>query len=272
MTQADANAQSGAQTSESYYVHKIREGLAGRQRENQSYSLRAFARDLGMHPATLSQVLQGKRPLPIKSSKHVAEKLKLGPKERTLFFESFYRRKTRIDEIEIDAKDERFMLDESYYRVIAEWEHYAVLALLDTKGFRLSEESAASRLDVSINRAKVVIDNLLTSGLIERLKTGALVPCHKVVRTTEDVSSQALKLSHLENLELGKKKLEEVDVLLRDFSAMTIALDPEKLPEAKTVIREFRQKMAVLLKDGKKTEVYQLAIQLYPLSKVQEKK
>ena len=64
----------------------------------------------------------------------------------------------------------------------------------------------------------------------------------------------------------SKSKLDDVPVEFRDFSSMTIAVDPEKLPEAKAVIREFRQKMASLLRDGNKTEVFQFALQLYPLT------
>lgn len=47
---------------------------------------------------------------------------------------------------------------------------------------------------------------------------------------------------------------------------MTMALSLNKVPEAKTIIREFRQKMSALLKDGYKTDVYQMAIQFYPLT------
>ncbi len=65
---------------------------------------------------------------------------------------------------------------------------------------------------------------------------------------------------------MSKSKLDDVPVEFRDFSSMTIAVDPEKLPEAKAVIREFRQKMASLLRDGNKTEVFQFALQLYPLT------
>ncbi len=71
----------------------------------------------------------------------------------------------------------------------------------------------------------------------------------------------------IDTLDMGKNKLEEVELELRDFSSMTIAGNPEKLAEAKTIIREFRQKLASLLRDGEKTEVYQIAIQLYPLIK-----
>lgn len=260
------------ESTQDFYIHKIREGLSLRQRGNPGYSLRAYSRDLGVHPATLSQVINGKRPLPFKNSKKVADTLKLGPKERTLFFESFHQSKTAIDKIKIDPSDARFMLDESYYRVIAEWEHYATLSLMDTKGFVLSEAELTGRLGITETRAQVVIENLVLSGLLQKSKAGAYSLCHKTVRTTEDVSSQALRASHLENLEIGKRKLEEVSVELRDFSAMTLAIDPRKIFEAKTIIREFRQKMAALLRDGKKTEVFQLTIQFYPLTIMQEKK
>ncbi|MNL64824.1 hypothetical protein D3C87_1890770 [compost metagenome] len=65
---------------------------------------------------------------------------------------------------------------------------------------------------------------------------------------------------------MGKAKLDEVDMMLRDFSSTTLAIDLDKLTEAKTIIREFRQKMSALLRDGNKTDVYQLAIQFYPLT------
>lgn len=254
------------ETTTSYYITKIKEDLSLRQRQNPHYSLRAYARDLGLHSSTLSQIIKGKRPLPLKNSGEVAKKLNLGPKERTLFLESLYKVKTNIDDIKIDQNDDRFMLDESYFKAIAEWEHYAVITLFDVEGFEPGVNEIAQRLGITENRTDVVLNNLLQCGLIKH-ENGKLVKAHPKVRTTEDVQSQALKESHIETLEMGKKKLEEVEVELRDFSSMTIAMDLEKLPEVKTVIREFRQKVSALLRDGKKTDVFQLAIQLYPLTK-----
>ena len=257
------------ETNTSYYITKIKEDLSLRQRANPHYSLRAYARDLGIHSSTLSQVLKGKRPLPVKNSVEFVIKMGLGPKERTLFLESLYRTKTNIDNIKIDLSDDRFMLDESYHKVIAEWEHYTVLELYDLANFEMSIDEVSRRLGITPNRADVVINNLITCGLLVH-KDGKLERAHSTIRTTEDVKSQALKEAHIETLEIGKKKLEEVEVDLRDYSVMTIAMDPNKLPEAKTIIREFRQKMAALLRDGDKTEVYQMAIQLYPLTNKNE--
>jgi uncharacterized protein (TIGR02147 family) len=122
-------------------------------------------------------------------------------------------------------------------------------------------------------RLEVVINNLITAGLIKQELNGTYSKCQIRVRTTEDVNSHALRAGHRENLDLGKHKLDEVVVELRDFSSLMTAVDVEKIPEAKAIIREFRLKMLELMKSGKnKTEVYQMAIQFYPLTKPKDSK
>jgi uncharacterized protein (TIGR02147 family) len=250
-----------------YYINKLKEDLSLKQRANPHYSLRAYATHLEMHSSTLSQVISGKRSLPLKNASTVASKLNLGPKERTLFLESLYKLKTNLDEIKVDANDDRFMLDESYSKVIAEWEHYALITLFDVDGFTASIDQISERLGITKNRSEVVLNNLLNCGLVSKTDEGSFIKTHAKVRTTEDVQSQALKESHMETLELGKIKLEEIAVELRDFSAMTVAMDLKRMPEVKTIIREFRQKLSALLRDGQKTDVCQLSIQFYPLTK-----
>jgi len=253
-----------------YYIAKLKEDLSLKQRQNPHYSLRAYARDLGLHSSTLSQVLKGKRPLPLRSSTEVVRQLKLGPKEKTLFLESLFQSKTSLDQINLDKSEDRFMLDESYFKTIAEWEHYAVITLFDVEGFKPTTSEIAERLNIKENRAEVVLNNLMTCGLLKYDESSKLVKAHARLRTTEDVTSHALVESHIETLEMGKTKLDEIEVEFRDFSSMTVAIDLKKLTEAKTIIREFRQKMSALLRDGNKTDVYQLAIQFYPLTKIKK--
>jgi len=255
-----------------YYLTRLKEHLDKRQRQNPHYSLRAFARDLDVHPSTLSAVLKGSRSLPYKDSKRVAKKLALSPMEETLFMESLLQVKTKIDEIKIPVNQERFMLDESYYKILSEWEHFAVLMLFDIQGFKATESDVAKRLDLSESRAESVINHLLVSGLLKEDEKGNLVRTHQQLRTTEDIESQAIQQGHKEALEMGLRKLNEVEVELRDFSEIVLAVDLQKIPDAKAIIREFRQKMAALMKGGQNTDVYQLAIQLYPVTKIQKNK
>lgn len=254
------------QTQEVYYILKMKEEFSRKQRANEHYSLRAYARDLGVHPSTLSQVMKGHRSLPLKDSSRVVKGLKLGPRDQTLFMESLLRRKTSIDDIRISPLDDRFILDESYYKALAEWEHFAVLELFEITGFQCDPGDIATRMKITKNRAEVVMQNLLMCGLLTKDSEGKISRTHASVRTTEDVKSQALTESHKETLQMGLVKLEETEVSLRDYSSTTVAIDLKKLPEAKTIIREFRQKMAALLRDGDKTDLYQLAIQFFPLT------
>lgn len=257
---------------EAYYLVKMREGLSLKQRNNPHYSLRAYARDIGIHPATLSQIINGKRGLPFKDADFVTKKLNLGPKEQALFKESLLQKKNTLDTIKVSADDTRVILDDSYYRIIAEWEHYAVLELFNLENFNRTKEEVAAKLDLTENRTEVVLANLKTAGLIEIDEDGKIAKVHSDVKTTEDISSQALRDSHKEALELGVSKLDSVSIDLRDFSSSTLAVDLSKIPEAKLIIRDFRRKMAALLSQGEKTEVYQIAIQFYPLSNVKEYK
>src|SRR5579885_1829598 len=56
-----------------------------RRARNRGYSLRAFARDLGMTASSLSLVSSGKRRLSIRRAHLVAPRLGLGPAERSYF-------------------------------------------------------------------------------------------------------------------------------------------------------------------------------------------
>lgn len=253
--------------SELYYVMKIKEGLSLKQRVNPQYSLRAYAKFLGIHSSTLSQIFNGKRSLPAKAIKDITDKLNLSDNEKTLFVESFYQNKSHGKNTLLATKDTRFILDDSYAKVIAEWEHYAVLTLFDLDDFAADHHGISNRLGITKTRAEVVINNLVACNLLNIAEDGKLEKTHTNVKTTEDIQSKALRDSHLETLEMGKNKIEEVEMELRDFSSMTIAMDLDRMPEVKVVIRDFRRKMAALLNSGKKTDVCQLAIQFYPITK-----
>lgn len=73
-----------------YYVEKLKEVLEERQLNNSKYSLRAFARDMDLHCSTMSQILRGKRNLPLKRANDVADRLGLSDDDKKRFMESFY--------------------------------------------------------------------------------------------------------------------------------------------------------------------------------------
>jgi DNA-binding transcriptional regulator YdaS (Cro superfamily) len=111
------------QTGQPIYLHKLKQFLSERQRHNPAYSMRAFAKDLGIDSSNLSAILKKKRGLPAKRAEHIARRLRLSPIEAALFVSSTHRRSTRLDQIQLTETTKLYLIDEKYFHVIAEWEY-----------------------------------------------------------------------------------------------------------------------------------------------------
>lgn len=253
--------------SHEFYVEKLNDCFRARQHKNKSYSLRAYARDLGLHPSTLSAVLHKKRGLPWSQGIMICEKLRLKKNERHSFLKSLHQQKFWQFPKTLDFLNSKTTLSESsYFKVIAEWEYFAVLTLFDTTGFKGTVMNITENLGISKSRVLEVISilvqlNLLTDqgGQFKKNPQGSF-------KTTEDILSKALQLAHLQELELAKQKLAITPVDLRDYSSNCMAINRAQLPKAKQLIREFRKNMEALLEKGCRKDVYLLSIQLFPLS------
>src|SRR5262249_27217844 len=107
--------------------------------------------------------------------------------------------------------------------------------------------------------------------LIETDGTG-WISTGRHLETPTDVVSSALKRAHRHDLRRSIDALDDVPIDERDITSMTMAIDLRRLPEAKKKIRAFRKELAALLEGGEASEVYNLNIQLIPISKNGEKK
>ncbi len=154
--------------SQLHYLVVLNQTFADRQSRNPSYSMRAFSRDLGLNPATLSLVLKGKRPLPTRYIDDLVQNLELSELEQMLFRESIYQAKTKLDEIKVPSDSPKLILDESHRQIIAEWEHLAILTLYEINNYLPSHAVLAERLGVEHERVSAVVDNLFSSGLLVR--------------------------------------------------------------------------------------------------------
>ncbi len=255
-----------------FYILKLNEALNSLKKKYPGYSLRRYARFLKIPASTLALILNGKRPFPKKFIDSTIELLKLDNEEIKLFKESITNSIKLIDKVKIDPNfDNRFVIDESYYDVIAQWEHYALLTLMELDDFVFSSDYILSKLNMTSKRLQEVVETLEKAELIEKDEI-AIYKLSKgpLISTTEDISSLALRESHKETLEMAAEKLEDIDVEYRDFSSMTVSLDPKSLSNAKELIRDFRKKFGSLFTTDKKKEVFQMSIQLFPLTKINE--
>ena len=222
----------------------LNEELISRKARNSSYSMRAFARDLGIGSTSLSDVLADKRKLSSKNIDKVVEKLALSPKEKDILLQEIYG-KSRKNE-----KDkEHLELQEDSFRLIADWYYLAILNLAKLPDHQADPNWIAIRLGIKPIEAKMAIDRFIRMNLVH-IEKNKMIRTRYPLKTTEGTPSFAIKKHHREKLHLAEKSLVNDDVSLRNFQSLTLAIDPENLPEAQSIMTQAVKKIGKLL-DGK---------------------
>lgn len=233
----------------------LRNEYAKRRRRNPSYSVRAFARQLSLSSGPLTELLNSKRPFTEKTAERIAACLGLSGDEKAWLLDGV-RQGTLVEPRRYET------IDDDRFSLIADWYHYAILSLLETRLRSHSARELAKKLSITPIEAETAIDRLLRLGLLRRQR-GRLIPT-TALATNEDIPSDALRHFHRQVLQQAERSLDAVPVAERDVSSITMAIDRKKIPEAKRLIREFRRKLAGILESGDRTDVYHLAIQLIP--------
>lgn len=242
-------------------VEHLKSELSDRSRKNPRYSMRAFAKALKISPGTLSAILNKKRALTPKTATKLLAELGLKPMEcRKLMMSAMGMPESEKEMVPA------LVLEGHILEVITGWEHFAILALVDTKGFKPNAAWIAARLNTNTGTVLPAIERLEKVGLLEKRRNKWTV-VHKNLSTSIDIPSSALRRVHREYIEKSIYSLENHSTDQRDVSGITMAISKNKLPQAKKMIQEFRRNLCQFLEDGEKEEVYRLNIQLFPMGR-----
>ncbi len=257
----------------------LRRALVNRVSRNPSYSLRAFARDLGVSHAYLSMVLSGKRPVPVKRAFHFSQTVGLGQEETLAFLASC--RKAHFDAKPELAKpaspkepravtgDEFFRVQLDQFKVLSEWYHLAILDLTLLDGFEPSERWVADRLGLTLEEVRGAVARLKRLGLLS-ITRGRWIKRHKTIAVPTAQSHQAVRRFHQQMIEKALEALSsgtQEDFERRDITGTTMAINPARLAEGKKRIQRFRRSLLKYLTRGECTELYQMNVQIFPLTK-----
>ncbi|HUP56547.1 MAG TPA: TIGR02147 family protein [Bdellovibrionota bacterium] len=238
----------------------LRSEFAGRCERNPNYSLRAFARSLNLHSSTLSSILNEKRKVSPRIAKRLLDALGADPllKQRILTAE------IGLDQDE--DTDSYVLIKADQYKLLADWEHFAILSALELKNAIGTSAWLATRLGIPLGKVLDCLDRLGKLGFVRRLGDRLVTTGHET-ETTNEVPDQAIRGAHRQYIEKAVASLENDDLSVRDITGITMGVAIDKLPEAKKMIRTFRRNMARFLSKGDQTEVYRLNVQLFPLTR-----
>jgi transcriptional regulator with XRE-family HTH domain len=249
---------------EKSYRKRLVEELILRQRRNPAYSLRSFARDLGISATALSQVLSSKRNLSKSSLTKVSDKLGLSPAEQRSYLNQLNGAIGPLDD------DQFTTLSDDIFQFMSNWYYFAILSLAETGNAKSAPDWLSKHFGITALEATDAIERLLRLKLIEVNKGIILYDGHQLRTATDIPSSAARRLQH-DHLELAKMSLERDPVDLRDMTSMTMAIRANRIPKAKAMIKSFRRRLSRFLETGGGENVYVLAVQLFPATKRDEK-
>lgn len=250
----------------------LRSHLVELQSKNPQYSLRSYAGKVGVHVGALSSIINGKRNVSRDLAERIARRLLIDPQKRSELLELFPERKRKLKTDSSQTVTPRYLeLEATKFKMIAEWEHYAVLSLMNTKDFQDDFQWISNRLGITEARSIEVIKRLLDVGLIKRNENDKLVRTQVSVRSSDDTVNLSLRKSHESTLDLARESLNRDGIHERDFGYVTMAIDPRNISVAKEMIRKFQDELSEVLESGNQTEVYRFSTQLFPMTKLNKK-
>lgn len=234
----------------------LKKELERRKSFTPSYSVRKFAKDLNISPAQLSQLISEKRNISDKVLQKISKVLELSSSE-TKQLRNITGSGTNL------TKNE---LREDHFKLISDWYHFAILSLSEIKGSKADSRQIAKKFGISLEEANEAIFRLRRLGLIKIHENDTFEQIQKDLHIESKTKSESIQKYHSQNLRLAEYKLKTIEPEKREFSSMTMAIDPNKLARARILINQFKEDMTELLESGNKKEVYQLSIQLFPLT------
>ncbi len=261
------------------YCRVLRSEYEHRRRNNPAYSLRSFARDLYLSPSRLSEVLNGKGHLSPSTLIEVGGRLGI-PKNEVLALQAALAYKSSPEDSPIKVSARNYLesyeyqrkfsqLTDETYRILADWHHFAILSALELETYDGTIAYLARVLCLEEKMVTEALERMANHNMVI-VKDGKYSATGEVFSTTNDIGSEALRESHRQNFKLASEALDDVDILLRDITSATIAIDIDRLPEAKKMIKEFRRNLSHFLESGKKHAVYNFNIQLHPISEIEK--
>ncbi|MGK0367518.1 MAG: hypothetical protein ACI9QD_000654 [Thermoproteota archaeon] len=251
------------------YSQFLNKELVKRVTKNPRYSQRAFAKYLGLSPGEMSELLKEKRPLSLKSALKIAQSLGLnqddtqdliqmasaGLKSRK---ESNKKELTQLTKANISLE---------VFDLISQWHYFAILNLHDCVGFIWDEYWIAKKLGITAPMVREAIHKFLTLEIIREV-AGDYHLINDYVLATDGIPSKAIRNYHTIMLEKAIDALESQEVKERDVSGVGMAVDPSKVEALKKEISDFQDKLIKkYCSKGETTEVYQLEVALFKLTK-----
>jgi uncharacterized protein (TIGR02147 family) len=243
----------------------LRERLSAAIRRNPRFSLRSFAKQLGIDHSTLSQVLRSRRRLSGRALRAVGKRM--GLSEETI--RSYSRRsgkKPNFNRLPDNLRSYHFDLDT--FQFLSVWYHYAILELIQVQGFKTDSRWIAKTLGIAVEDVNIALQRLLRLGLLEMPRRDIWIDKSGDAEFhTADLTEAASNQMNREIHELAIDSIKRIPSSDRVHRQMVVALPSSKLPRLRMLADEFIGELRSLISEGDKSDdVYQLDISVFSIT------
>jgi uncharacterized protein (TIGR02147 family) len=254
----------------------LQEELEKRRKVQEDFTSRQLALQLGMDPAQLHRIVQGRTPLPFRYVPAFAEIFQMDRRAAAYFEELLRYDRTRSPDEKTRSKERLSALrgvaarpvDGGQAGFYGHLRHSVIRSLVGLGGVK-GDGSALGPLCIppaTPEEARQSVELLLELGLAERDPQGKLRLSESHLTVGPDVPAPVVRKFHRQAIDLAKEALETMPAEDRDISAVTASLDATGLGALRELAKELRQKVQALAHATRDPDrVFQLNIQLFPV-------
>ena len=234
------------------YRSWLRSEFEGRYQRNGHYSLRAFARDLEVAPSTLSLILNGKRGLSRKSAGKLCELLRWSKVDSDLFkalvnLES-YRSLAKIKVAQAQVLQMQHSLrtkivDGDTFRILSDWQHFAILQLTSLKNFQSDLTWMAKALKLPKPVVRDSVSRLQRTGLLSVQGDGKLKAAQSVTLAPDQSAPAAFRIFHRQILQQALQAIDEIPTGERHLNSSLIPVRETDYLAITETICKFHRKL-----------------------------
>ncbi len=254
-----------------------------------SYSDFSAAADI-KSPNYLKMIIEGKRNLSAKSILKFSKALHLD-KEQSLEFKALVeynqaveplernRFLKKLSEIRVKKRLEENPGNKEQLKEMPNWVSWVLYALADQKNIDFGRDDLETLFcpEVSPSKMKASLKKMIDSEhLYKEGKTGAWIKKRELLSKVDSIPVEVVRKLQSELIYLGMESLFRDAPQEREFGAFTLALTEKEFEKVRFELRKVRKKIQkdIMMERerSKGDRVYQLNIQLFPLTKKSHKK
>lgn len=179
----------------------------------------------------------------------------------------------KLSEIRVKRKMARGEINALAYEKVPSWVSLVLFHLVDQEGAVFEPKVLREILKnkTSLETIQKALEKLFASGELKLNENGEVIRGRELIDSAGEIPVALVRKLQAEMTYLGLESLEEDDPQERDFGGFTLALSHQEFEQLKYELRKLRKKLftefSVNRTRQKGEKVYQLNIQLFPLTK-----